>query len=66
MFKEYNKADFTQFDSWKKKVELMCAHRDYNIDYDVVENSYNLKDLFEKNFTPRQAVDYVANEIFGE
>jgi len=65
MFKNYDKTDFSSFDAWKTKVRLICEYRGIDLDYGMVEGTFDLKDLYDKNIQPRQAVEMIGKEIFG-
>ena len=66
MFEDYEDKSFSNLDAWKKKVELICNHRKYNLDYEVVSNTYDLDKLYSKGLSPRNAVETIVVDIFGE
>jgi len=65
MFKDYENKEFKGFDAWKSKVRVITEHRSLQeIDYDMLENTFDLKDLYDQGMQPRAAVEAMAKEIF--
>jgi hypothetical protein len=65
MFEQYDNKQYSQYDSWKTKVRLISEHRGIEeIDYDMLEGTYDLKALFDRGMSPREAVEAMAKEIF--
>lgn len=64
MLKNYSTTNFTDFEGWRTRVKLICESRTLELDFDMVENSFDLEKIYEKGLTPRQAAESIGKEIF--
>ena len=65
MFKQYKTTEFTDYESWLKRVEGIIGHRHYEyLEWDTVVNEIDLESMYKSHHSPRQAADAAARIIY--